>query len=64
MLRFKLGALIGFGIGWAVGSGRAAEFWNEISGSQGGASRLQAGTRPTESVTSDMTARRESAVGS
>jgi hypothetical protein len=64
MLRFKLGALIGFGIGWAVGSGRAAEFWNEISGSGGGASRPQAGTRPTEAVTSDMTARRESAVGS
>jgi hypothetical protein len=64
MLRFKLGALIGFGIGWAVGSGRAAEFWNEIAGSRGGASRPQTGSRPTESVTSDMTARREAAVGS
>lgn len=64
MLRFKLGALIGFGIGWAVGSGRAAEFWNEISGSRGGASRSPAGPRPTESVTSDMTARREAAAGS
>jgi hypothetical protein len=28
--KFKLGLLIGAGIGWAVGSGRAAEFWNQF----------------------------------
>jgi hypothetical protein len=60
MLRFKLGALIGFGIGWAVGSGRAAEFWNDFRGT----SRPQAGPRPTETVTSGMTTRREAAAGS
>jgi hypothetical protein len=30
MMRFKLGALLGFAAGWAVGSGRAAEFWEEV----------------------------------
>jgi hypothetical protein len=64
MLRFKLGALIGFAIGWAVGSGRAAEFWNEISGSRRGSSRSPTGPRPTETVSSGMTARREASAGS
>jgi hypothetical protein len=30
MMRFKLGLLLGFGAGWAVGTGRAAEFWREV----------------------------------
>jgi hypothetical protein len=30
MLKFKVGALLGFGIGWAVGSGKAAAFWEDI----------------------------------
>jgi hypothetical protein len=30
MMRFKLGLLFGFGLGWAVGSGRAAKFWHEV----------------------------------
>jgi len=30
MMRFKLGLLLGFGAGWAVGSGRAAEFWHDV----------------------------------
>jgi hypothetical protein len=30
MMRFKLGLLLGFGAGWAVGSGRASEFWREV----------------------------------
>ena len=30
MMRFKLGVLLGFGAGWAVGSGRAAEFWHDV----------------------------------
>jgi hypothetical protein len=30
MLKFKLGLLLGFGAGWAVGSGRAADFWSQV----------------------------------
>jgi hypothetical protein len=30
MVKFKLGALFGFAAGWAVGSGRAAEFWEQV----------------------------------
>ena len=30
MTKFKLGALLGFGVGWAVGSGRAADLWNQL----------------------------------
>jgi len=30
MVKFKLGALLGFAAGWAVGSGRAAEFWEQV----------------------------------
>jgi hypothetical protein len=30
MTKFKLGAMIGFGVGWAVGSGRAAELWDQL----------------------------------
>jgi hypothetical protein len=30
MLKFKVGVLLGFGAGWAVGSGRASEFWSQI----------------------------------
>lgn len=61
MLRFKLGVLIGFVIGWAVGTGKAAELWNEISNSRPGSSRLHTAPAPTESVSSGMTARREAA---
>jgi hypothetical protein len=35
MLKFKLGVLIGFALGWAVGTGRAEEFWKEFWGSRG-----------------------------
>jgi hypothetical protein len=30
VLRFKLGALFGFALGWAVGSGRASEFFEQL----------------------------------
>jgi hypothetical protein len=30
MLKFKLGALIGFAVGWMVGTGRAAKLWDEF----------------------------------
>jgi hypothetical protein len=30
VLRFKLGALFGFALGWAVGSGRANEFFDQL----------------------------------
>ena len=30
MLRFKLGAILGFAAGWAVGSGRAIEMWQRL----------------------------------
>jgi hypothetical protein len=30
VLRFKLGALFGFALGWAVGSGRANEFLEQL----------------------------------
>ncbi len=30
MTKFKLGAVLGFGVGWAVGSGRAADLWNQL----------------------------------
>jgi hypothetical protein len=30
VLRFKLGALFGFALGWAVGSGRANQFLEQL----------------------------------
>jgi hypothetical protein len=30
MSKFKLGAIVGFVVGWAVGSGRAAELWDQL----------------------------------
>jgi hypothetical protein len=30
MTRFKLALLLGFALGWAVGSGRAQEFWQRM----------------------------------
>ena len=32
MLKMKLGALLGFAAGWAVGSGKAKQFWEELQG--------------------------------
>ena len=36
MAKFKLGILIGFLAGWAVGSGRAAQMIKELRASRGG----------------------------
>jgi hypothetical protein len=30
MTRFKLALLLGFALGWAVGSGRAQELWRQV----------------------------------
>jgi hypothetical protein len=32
--RFKLALLLGFALGWAVGSGRAQELWQRMRGAQ------------------------------
>lgn len=31
MWKFKIGAIIGFAAGWAVGSGQAAEVWRRMT---------------------------------
>jgi hypothetical protein len=35
VLKMKLGAIFGFALGWLVGSGRAAELWDQFQGSTG-----------------------------
>ena len=35
MLKFKLGVILGFAAGWAVGSGRAMEMWQQMRVSRG-----------------------------
>jgi hypothetical protein len=63
MLKMKLGALLGFAAGWAVGSGKAKEFWEEL---QGKSSHPPTGPRRDQSGVGDVTARRsqEAAAGS
>ena len=34
MMRFKIGALVGLAVGWAVGSGWAAETWQRLRSRQ------------------------------
>jgi hypothetical protein len=36
MTKFKLGAMLGFALGWAVGSGRAAELLQRVRSSANG----------------------------
>jgi hypothetical protein len=43
MFKIKLGAIVGFALGWLVGSGRAAKLWDEI---QGSATRRAGGSGP------------------
>jgi hypothetical protein len=53
MFKFKMGALLGFAAGWAVGSGRAAEFWDQIqrrTSTQGTPSPATNGADPYEST--------------
>jgi hypothetical protein len=35
VLKLKLGAMFGFALGWLVGSGRAAELWDQFQGNSG-----------------------------
>jgi hypothetical protein len=48
MLKFKLGAVLGFAAGWAVGTGRAAALWDQI---QRAAGQRAEGTAPAGSST-------------
>ena len=32
MLKFKVGLMFGFALGWAVGSGKAKQFWEDMQG--------------------------------
>ena len=61
MLKMKLGALLGFAAGWAVGSGKAKQFWEELQDKQASGS-----TAPQQSPLGDVTSRRsqEAAAGS
>ena len=63
MLKLKLGLLIGFAAGWAVGSGKAAELWAELQGKP--APRAATGPQRESSV-GDVTSRlsQEAAAGS
>ena len=38
MLKFKFGVILGFAAGWAVGSGRAIEMWQQLRMSRGAGS--------------------------
>jgi len=64
MLKMKLGALLGFAIGWAVGSGKAKEYWEELQGKS--ATRPATGSQRDQSAFGDVTTRRsqEAAAGS
>ncbi len=64
MLKMKLGALLGFAAGWAVGTGKAKEFWEELQGKQ--ATRSATAAQHDRSPLGDVTARRsqEAAAGS
>jgi len=62
MMKFKLGLLLGFGAGWAVGSGRATELLHDIqdrasarAGSDGGPTGTVAESAPDGSSFSDRT---------
>jgi hypothetical protein len=46
VLKFQLGGLLGFALGWAVGSGRATELWEQLRGpADGRATRTSTGSR-------------------
>ncbi len=64
MLRMKLGALLGFALGWAVGTGKAKQFWEELQGKP--ANSPATGTQRDQSAFGDVTSRRsqEAAAGS
>ena len=43
MLKMKLGALLGFAVGWAVGTGKAKQFWEELQDKQASGSASASG---------------------
>jgi hypothetical protein len=43
MFKMKLGAIVGFALGWLVGSGRAAKLWDQL---QDAATRRAGGAGP------------------
>jgi hypothetical protein len=43
MFKVKLGAIVGFALGWLVGSGRAAKLWDQL---QEAATRRAGGSGP------------------
>jgi hypothetical protein len=64
MLKMKLGALLGFAAGWAVGTGKAKQFWEELQGKS--ANRSANAPQRDQSPLEDVTSRRsqEAAAGS
>jgi hypothetical protein len=64
MLKMKLGALLGFAVGWAVGSGKAKQFWEEFQGKS--TTRPATGPQRDHTAVGDVAARRsqEAAAGS
>jgi hypothetical protein len=43
MFKMKLGAIVGFALGWLVGTGRAAKLWDQL---QEAATRRAGGSGP------------------
>ena len=56
MLKMKLGALLGFAAGWAVASGKAKQFWEEMQGKP--ATRSTTAAQRDQSPLDDVSARR------
>jgi hypothetical protein len=56
MRKFRLGALIGFAVGWAVGTGRATQLWQRARSSMNGGAPGSVGStmpRPAFERTAD-----------
>jgi hypothetical protein len=52
MFKMKLGAIVGFALGWLVGSGRAAKLWDQL---QEAVTRRAGGSRPVAVPATDGT---------
>jgi hypothetical protein len=57
MLRFKLGLMAGFGIGWAVGSGKAASMMEELRQRWAASPRDPLASTTTSAVSTERTVR-------
>jgi hypothetical protein len=53
MFKLKLGAIVGFALGWLVGTGRAAKLWDQL---QEAATRRAGGSRPVAVPAADRSA--------